>query len=78
MLAAKFDLPSNKVIDRQLIAGGVIFGAGWGIAGMCPGPALVNLASPYGAPLIWVASMFAGLKMADMPFLKKAVGSNKC
>ena len=38
---APIDIPSNNVIDRRLLAGGVVFGVGWGIAGFCPGPAIV-------------------------------------
>ena len=37
------DIPSNKTIDRELIAGAIMFGSGWGLLGICPGPALVAL-----------------------------------
>jgi uncharacterized membrane protein YedE/YeeE len=60
-----FGLPTATAIDKRLALGGVIFGSGWGIAGMCPGPALATLGSPYGPPLIFLAAMFAGLRAAD-------------
>jgi uncharacterized membrane protein YedE/YeeE len=42
-LATKFDLPTSKDIDLQLITGSGIFGIGWGLSGVCPGPALTNI-----------------------------------
>ncbi|KAG8466060.1 hypothetical protein KFE25_005630 [Diacronema lutheri] len=65
VLGKSFELPTNSTIDAKLLAGGVLFGSGWAIGGMCPGPALVNLASPHGAPLIFVGTMFAGLALSD-------------
>jgi uncharacterized protein len=41
----RFSLPTSTAIDAPLISGAVIFGVGWGLAGYCPGPALVSLAS---------------------------------
>ena len=54
-------LPSAQHIDRRLILGSVTFGAGWGLAGYCPGPALASLASGGAKPLIFVAAMLAGM-----------------
>src|SRR4051794_33925482 len=45
VLAADFQLPAKKEIDKRLILGSVLFGLGWGWAGICPGPGLVSLAS---------------------------------
>src|SRR5215510_7434739 len=45
LFAAQAQWPTRTDIDRPLIAGSVLFGAGWGLAGLCPGPALVNLAT---------------------------------
>lgn len=44
VLAPKFYLPNRRDIDTPLVAGAVIFGVGWGLAGVCPGPALTALA----------------------------------
>jgi hypothetical protein len=58
---SKFFLPEKTRLDRPLIAGSFIFGLGWGIAGFCPGPAIVS--SGFGAPRVWafVAAMVAGM-----------------
>jgi uncharacterized protein len=55
------DIPSSQVIDARLIIGGLLFGAGWGIGGFCPGPALVALGSGLGAAGIFVAAMLVGM-----------------
>ncbi len=51
---------SNK-IDPRLLSGAAIFGVGWGLAGVCPGPALVNLGFASGPAAIFVVAMFAGM-----------------
>jgi uncharacterized protein len=56
--------PSNK-IDWMLIVGGVLFGAGWGTGGMCPGPAIVALAHPQKQVIALVAAMMAGMALAE-------------
>ncbi len=48
---------------RRLIAGSVLFGIGWGLAGFCPGPALVGLASAWGPALLFCVGMFAGFAL---------------
>lgn len=50
-----------RAIDRKLLLGAAIFGVGWGLSGVCPGPGFVSLASGAWAPVIFVASMFAGM-----------------
>lgn len=59
------DIPTNRSIDTRLILGGVLFGAGWGISGFCPGPALVALGSGMGAAGIFVATMLVGMVVHD-------------
>ena len=56
-----FDLPGTTLVDRKLGLGAILFGAGWGIAGLCPGPALADLALAPGPALRFVAAMFGGL-----------------
>ncbi len=58
-------LPTSHVIDRRLILGSMAFGAGWGIAGICPGPALVVLGSGSSGAAIFVAAMLAGMYLFE-------------
>jgi uncharacterized membrane protein YedE/YeeE len=53
--------PQAKAIDRRLLLGSLVFGAGWGLAGICPGPALVLLGSGSFKGLIFVLAMLAGM-----------------
>lgn len=54
-------LPSKRQPDRALVTGSLIFGIGWGIAGICPGPAVVVLGSGNAAILPFVIAMLAGM-----------------
>jgi uncharacterized membrane protein YedE/YeeE len=58
-------LATKTDIDRYLVIGSVLFGIGWGLVGLCPGPALVNLAS--GSPwiIVFVIAMAAGMALND-------------
>lgn len=62
---APMEIPTNRTVDRRLVTGGVLFGMGWGIAGFCPGPALVALGSGMGAAGIFVVAMLVGMVMHD-------------
>ena len=53
--------PTRTGIDRPLIVGAVLFGAGWGLVGLCPGPAIVNLATLSPPVLLFVTAMIAGM-----------------
>jgi len=59
------EIPTSTRIDARLIVGGVLFGIGWGIAGFCPGPALVALGSGLGAAWIFVIAMLVGMVLHD-------------
>lgn len=65
------ELPSSTVIDGRLIAGGALFGVGWGVAGFCPGPALVAASSGSLAALVFVAAMLAGMVIHDRVLTRK-------
>jgi uncharacterized membrane protein YedE/YeeE len=54
-------LPKSNVIDKRLVIGSLLFGAGWGLAGFCPGPALVSMAAGQEKALIFVAAMVIGM-----------------
>lgn len=60
ILAEKFTLPTKKTLDTPLISGAVLFGIGWGLAGLCPGPAIAGLASLNPDIFLFVAAMIAG------------------
>lgn len=58
--AQSFDVPRTRAITPSLLAGSVLFGVGWGLAGFCPGPSLTATASLLPSVLAFVAAMFAG------------------
>ncbi|MGI9407094.1 MAG: DUF6691 family protein [Hyphomicrobiaceae bacterium] len=58
--ATQFQMPTNTIIDRRLLTGSALFGVGWGLAGLCPGPAITGLAFAQPESYIFVAAMFAG------------------
>lgn len=61
LVADKFQVPMQRDLDWKLIVGSAIFGAGWGLGGFCPGPALVGLVTGKSSVVIFVASMVAGI-----------------
>jgi uncharacterized membrane protein YedE/YeeE len=64
--AAKCEWPTKTRIDAPLASGAVLFGVGWGLAGLCPGPAVVNLATLSPAVLVFVAAMIIGMALHDL------------
>jgi uncharacterized protein len=62
--ADKFELPTRKDIDSPLVVGAVMFGAGWGLAGYCPGPALASVLVGGADALIFTICMLAGMVVA--------------
>ena len=60
ILAEKFTLPTKTSLDMPLLSGAVLFGIGWGLAGLCPGPAIAGLASADPSVFLFVAAMIAG------------------
>ena len=58
-------IPSRRDITRPLVIGSLIFGAGWGIAGLCPGPAIVALGAGHMKALVFVLAMLAGMALCN-------------
>lgn len=61
ILAEAFFIPDRRDIDPRLVAGSIVFGIGWGIAGICPGPAFAILGLEPVAILPFIAAMLAGM-----------------
>jgi uncharacterized membrane protein YedE/YeeE len=59
--APDFALPPAAAIDARLALGAVLFGAGWGLVGYCPGPAIAALVHGHGGTVLFVAAMLAGM-----------------
>ena len=65
-LGGALHLPKSSQIDKPLVIGAVLFGAGWGLAGVCPGPALVSLASGQIKAAAFVVFMLAGMQLFEI------------
>ena len=67
-------IPSRRDISKPLVIGSLVFGAGWGIAGFCPGPALVALGAGHLKALVFLIAMLVGMEICDRFFVghKKA------
>ncbi|HEY1290688.1 MAG TPA: YeeE/YedE family protein [Burkholderiales bacterium] len=61
LLGGAMHLPQKRDIDARLIAGSIVFGIGWGLAGFCPGPALVSFGSGQDKAAVFVAAMLIGM-----------------
>ncbi len=61
LMGMPMNLPTNTRIDKQLLIGALLFGAGWGIGGFCPGPAVVAAASLATDGLVFIAAMLVGM-----------------
>jgi uncharacterized membrane protein YedE/YeeE len=62
-LDVSFHLPTRRDLDAPLIVGAALFGVGWGLGGLCPGPGLVAAASGSGSALAFVAAMLVGMAL---------------
>jgi len=73
ILGAEMRLPSARHIDRRLVLGSMLFGIGWGVAGFCPGPALVSLGMGEVKALVFVAAMLVGMGVFELFERRKRV-----
>ena len=65
-LGGALHLPKSNQIDKPLVIGAVLFGAGWGLAGFCPGPGLVSLGSGNAKGAFFVAFMLVGMQLFEI------------
>jgi uncharacterized membrane protein YedE/YeeE len=66
LIGAPIELPTEERIDRKLVIGSALFGIGWGIAGFCPGPALVGIGIGLPKALLFSAAMVAGMALFEL------------
>ncbi|QIL79345.1 YeeE/YedE family protein [Diaphorobacter sp. HDW4A] len=71
LLGEPMQLPTASVIDTRLLLGSAMFGIGWGLAGFCPGPALMNLFTMHKEVVIFVVSMVVGMLLQQTWARKK-------
>ncbi len=62
--ASSFKLPTTKSVDAKLVLGSACFGLGWGLSGLCPGPAIASIAFGRSEIYLFVAAMAAGMVLA--------------
>jgi hypothetical protein len=65
-LGGAIHLPTARDIDKRLLVGGLVFGAGWGLAGFCPGPAIVSLGAGQPKAAAFVLAMLAGMLVYEL------------
>jgi uncharacterized protein len=61
---SRFHWPSGTAIDRRLVGGATLFGAGWGLSGFCPGPAVISIPLAATGTLIFALAMLVGMTVA--------------
>jgi hypothetical protein len=65
-LGGALHLPKSTDIDRRLLGGSLLFGVGWGLAGFCPGPGVVSMASGQPKAAVFVVAMLAGMAIFEL------------
>ncbi len=72
LFASSFQVPHKTSIDGRLVLGAALFGVGWGLGGVCPGPGVVSAASGSGYALVFIATMAAGALLEGRLFARRA------
>lgn len=65
-LGGAMQLPTSRDIDKRLIVGSLLFGAGWGVAGFCPGPAIVSVGAGEPKAIVFVLAMLVGMWLFEV------------
>ena len=76
-LGVPMQLPTSRAIDARLVGGSVLFGIGWGLAGFCPGPAIVALGAGHAKAGIFITAMLAGMAAVDLGERRRARGASQ-
>jgi len=63
LLGQPMQVPTSKALTKRLVFGSLAFGIGWGLAGFCPGPAIVSAAAGYSKAMVFVAAMLSGMML---------------
>jgi len=66
LIGLDMQLPASTTVDRRLVGGSLLFGIGWGIAGLCPGPGLVALGMGQPKAAVFVLAMLAGMGIFEL------------
>lgn len=77
VLGEPMQMPTARQIDRRLVLGSLAFGIGWGIAGFCPGPAIVSLGTGEPKAVVFVLAMLAGMGIFEWLERRKKVPATK-
>lgn len=76
VFAAQHLWPTRTDIDRPLVAGSILFGIGWGLGGLFPGPALANITSLSPRVIVFVIALIAGMSARDLWQLRVLIGDD--
>jgi len=72
LVAPAFDVPDTRRVDVRLLSGAALFGVGWGLTGLCPGPAIASLALRPGPAALFTAAMLGGMALHRAGFGNRA------
>lgn len=75
VLGGAMQLPTARHIDRRLVLGSLLFGVGWGMAGFCPGPAIVSLGAGEPKAMVFVLAMLAGMGIFEWLEMRRTAGA---
>lgn len=79
LFSSNFEIPKTLPIDVRLISGAILFGVGWGLAGLCPGPALVGLVLAPKKAILFVGAMILGMglyRWVEQRLFSKSLNQN--